>query len=546
MQLVAIPLDSAPVPLNSDISDAQEANVLNILFDRMPMGIALLDRELCLRRFNPTWVEFVERYTATAPGSVKPGMRFFDVVKGAEPTLRPLMEAALKGQTVRREGVRMECAGIVSYWDQVYSPLVKNGQVIGLVDVCTDATERVLTYQTLERRVEERTREIEARRRVAEGMRDILNVLNSEQPLEDILNFIVEQACHLLDTDTGAIYRLEPEKGLLTIQCWKGLSEEYVNTVSIPVGQGVVGRAVESRAPVVVHDMLDFFKDNYNMPPDEARRVQITRLAHSYGAILAVPLVIKDQVYGGITLYYPRPRRFTSDDVDLARTFGDQAALALENARLRSQAQETAVAAERSRLARDLHDSVTQTLFSASLIAEVLPKLWERNQEEGRRRLEELRQLARGALAEMRTLLLELRPAALVEAELCDLIKQLTEAVAGRARVPVQLSIEGHRENHRQLPADAQLAFYRIVQEALNNIVRHAHATKAEVRVTFTEKRLELEVGDNGQGFDPALVQAEHLGLGIMRERAEAVGATLTVCSTPGKGTRIKMHWEYR
>ena len=98
---------------------------------------------------------------------------------------------------------------------------------------------------------------------------------------------------------------------------------------------------------------------------------------------------------------------------------------------------------ERIRLARDLHDAVSQTLFSTSLIAEVLPRLWERNKDEGLKKLEEVRQLTRGALAEMRTLLFELRPAALADAELSDLLRQLAESVIGRARVPVTLEVEG-------------------------------------------------------------------------------------------------------
>ena len=116
--------------------------------------------------------------------------------------------------------------------------------------------------------------------------------------------------------------------------------------------------------------------------------------------------------------------------------------MAIENAQLYQQAQLAATIEERQRLARELHDAVTQTLFSASLIADVLPRLWERSPDEGHRRLEELRQLTRGALAEMRTLLMELRPAALVEVELSDLLRQLGEAFTGRARLPVQMDID--------------------------------------------------------------------------------------------------------
>src|SRR4030095_5224364 len=115
------------------------------------------------------------------------------------------------------------------------------------------------------------------------------------------------------------------------------------------------------------------------------------------------------------------PHEFSAEEVALAVTFADQTVLAVENAQLRTQVEQAAVAAERSRLARDLHDSVTQNLFSASLIAEVLPRLWESQHNEGQQRLGELRQLTKGALAEMRTLLLELRPDRLIQVELSEL-----------------------------------------------------------------------------------------------------------------------------
>jgi signal transduction histidine kinase len=198
-----------------------------------------------------------------------------------------------------------------------------------------------------------------------------------------------------------------------------------------------------------------------------------------------------------------------------------------------------AVASERTRLARDLHDAVTQTLFSASLIAEVLPDLWEMKPEEGRKRLEELRQLTRGALAEMRMLLVELRPNALIDVPLPVLLKQLCESFIGRARLPVQLNVDGKRT----LPPDVQMTFYRITQEALNNIVKHAKATQVIVTLRL-EDNVRLSIVDNGVGFDPASVPADHLGTKIMRERAEAIGAKYSLYSEPGEGTQISVTWE--
>ena len=205
-------------------------------------------------------------------------------------------------------------------------------------------------------------------------------------------------------------------------------------------------------------------------------------------------------------------------------------------------AAEEAVVAERNRLARDLHDAVTQTLFSASLLAEVLPDLFRLQPAVGEKRLEELRQLTRGALAEMRTLLVELRPSALTDIPLPDLLRQLGDATIGRARLPVQVIVDGEAD----LPADVQVALYRIAQEALNNVVKYARASSANINLRLSGASVRLSVIDNGVGFDPDNIAPNHFGLRIMRERAEAVGARLSVYSEPGQGTQITVTWSGR
>jgi ligand-binding sensor domain-containing protein/signal transduction histidine kinase len=222
---------------------------------------------------------------------------------------------------------------------------------------------------------------------------------------------------------------------------------------------------------------------------------------------------------------------------------------------LAQQAAEAAVAAERSRLARDLHDSVTQTLFSASLIAEAFPTIWKSDQVEGGQLLKEMQRLSRGALAEMRTLLLELRPTVLVEASLDDLLHQLVEAITGRKDISAVVTVEGDGE----LPPDVHVAFYRIAQEALNNVVKHAYASHVAVSLRWScpqlsspaslppsgQKRgVELCVSDDGCGFDERRCPPDRLGLRSMRERAQAVGARLDIESRPGHGTRITVLWK--
>lgn len=273
---------------------------------------------------------------------------------------------------------------------------------------------------------------------------------------------------------------------------------------------------------------------------------------------VAVPLRTKTATLGVLDVQSDRLNGFDESDLAVLQSLANQAAVAIENAQLYEQARQLAVMQERQRLARELHDAVTQTLFSASLIAEALPELWESDQNEGRELLNELRQLSRGALAEMRTLLLELRPASLIEARLEDLLRQLGEAATGRTGAPVHVSIEGQQE----LPPDVHVTLYRIAQEALNNVVKHSRAKNVQVDLrrdlipadgsqsgTLAPQGVgflcaELQVTDDGCGFDATSIPLDRLGLGIIRERAEAIGARLRIVSQPGHGTQISVKWQ--
>lgn len=200
---------------------------------------------------------------------------------------------------------------------------------------------------------------------------------------------------------------------------------------------------------------------------------------------------------------------------------------------------EDAITAERNRLARELHDAVTQTLFAVSLTAEVLPELWDVDETEARKSIEELRQLTRGALAEMRTLLFELRPAALNQARLPDLLKQLGEALTGRERLPVCLEVQGDRD----LPCDVKVEVYRIAQESLNNVVKYAHASRVTITVQLEANHVRMIIQDDGAGFDTASVKPSSMGLRIMGERADSIHAELQITSMPGQGTTVTLDW---
>ncbi len=373
----------------------------------------------------------------------------------------------------------------------------------------------------LEQLVSQRTQEIESRRHVAEGLREIITILNSNHTLRDSLDYIIRQALQLLNASRAFIFCCQDQK-YQTI-----LAGNIQGTSSLEVWLDDLARR---KQPVLIEDLSAYQQQHPELDFSDIA---------SQGALAFLPVSTGAQKDGGLVIIFSQSGPIADEDFKTALTLADQASLAIGNANLRSQAEELAKSTERSRLARDLHDAVTQTLFASTLIADVLPRIWQRNPEEGQRRLEELRQLTRGALAEMRTLLIELRPGALVDAPLYELIQQLSDAFTGRTRIKVACAIE---EIGAQ-PAEVQVAVYRIAQETLNNISKHAHASQVQVRLRRLGGQYELSISDNGQGFEHDSLHSTHFGLGIMRERAQSIGATFEVLSVPGRGTTIKLRW---
>ena len=266
---------------------------------------------------------------------------------------------------------------------------------------------------------------------------------------------------------------------------------------------------------------------------------QAAMLIEGVKAWMWVPLAVKGRVIGGIGIAHAEADTFTTHQANLALTMANQAAITMVNAQLYEQAQTLATLQERQRLAQNLHDAVNQSLFSAGLIAEVLPRLWERDPARGQQSLEDLRRLIRGALAEMRGLLAELRPQVLIDSELGDLLHQLGSAFTGRTNIPVVVTVTGQGP----LPANVQVAFYRLCQEAFNNIAKHARASQVTIQLEYDAGALELHIRDDGQGFDPERTPSGQYGLNMMRERAESVGMMLSVTSQSGHGTEIAIRW---
>lgn len=494
----------------SNRENGWQADLLELLFKRMPMGIAILDREFRIQRYNPTWGEFAARYTPSTGAPLAPGIGYFEHLPGTETAIRPLFERALTGEVVRENGFRLQSDETVTYWNIVLAPLIKNDETVGILNIAVDVTEQTKLQQNLERLIAERTRELQVLLDVTAAANRSLDLKETLATTLDLIVALVgasRAGVMLLDEPTGELipYSLRPVRDVASDDLEKMLS--------------------------TCRSVLDDGAALYIAPDPEEGLLEP-------GAL--IPLESRGDRLGVLVIVGSQGGAFSTAQLALFQSIADQLGVAVENARLFARSEQAAVTAERNRLARDLHDAVTQTLFSSSMIADVLPKIWERNPDEGRRRLEELRQLTRGALSEMRTLLVELRPAALADTDLGDLLEHQVNAFIARTRLQVGFE----RSVSYNPPVEVKEAFYRIAQEAFNNIARHAEAAQVRVRLDGEPGKMDLTIQDDGVGFDAQTLEHEGLGLGIMRERARSIGARLEVVSHPGRGTRLHLNWQ--
>ncbi len=378
------------------------------------------------------------------------------------------------------------------------------------------------SYSSLEKKVADRTRELVI-------LNSIILVASHSLDIEDILDDALDKTVEQMGFNAGAAFRLESDPTSTLLMAHQGIEPA--------VAIDLVNRyAITSQMDPTVYpkEVTAFGVEDLR---DEKLKDQLSQLG--FQSLVFIPLSTKGRELGFFILGKRETGSLSPEELSLLSSIGKQIGVAMENARLYEQAEQAAISAERHRLARELHDAVTQTLFSANLIADVIPRIWKRNPEEGMSNLEELRVLTRGALAEMRTLLLEMRPESLERADLKSLLSQLADAFISRVRVPLNLEINGDCE----LSQEVKLVFYRIAQEALNNIAKHSGARQVDVHLECQPGQLTLRIKDDGLGFEPDSLSPGHMGIAIMRERANSIGASLKIESQLSQGTTVELDW---
>jgi signal transduction histidine kinase len=373
--------------------------------------------------------------------------------------------------------------------------------------------------------------EIQRRLAESESFGRVLVSLLQKTVLEQVLDIVCAEAQGLIGA-TGSAVLLLSDRAWLEVR--HRLGQPMALVERLPVDGSLAGQVVRRGAPVVLNDPAmsgDIGQTGpaivYQWPAD-------------LSALLAVPLQGSDGVIGVLDVVN-KPGGFSDEDVRLMSVFANQAAMAIEHARLQRQAEQLAVLQERERLARELHDSVTQSLYSVNLYARAAAlALTAGKQESAAGYLQELQETAQEGMRDMRLLIFQLHPPQLQTEGLAAVLQARLAAVEARAGLQTEFRVEGER----RLPIAIEGELYWIAQESLNNVLKHAQAQHVILCLRYSPDSISLEVTDDGIGFDPLSIRPEGrggVGLRSIKERAARLGGTLVCDSRPSEGTRVKV-----
>lgn len=429
-----------------------------------------------------------------------------------------LLQAYENGQFTDRfechvlpEGTRAE--RWLEHWSQ---PIREGIYAGGRIEQYMDITDRKMLEITEQEQ-----------RHFAMALSEITTLLTSTLELKEVLSHILNNVDRIVPHDSATIMMTEKNQWWVVQQRHDGEHGESAETVTPIADQSYLDSMFETATPVIIDDLWKLDSTDRALTPAHAR------------SFIGAPIKLQNRIIGFVNLFSEAVNFFNHIHAERLMTFAEMAAIAIQNARLYRQTQELAAVKERQRLARDLHDSVSQTLFTARNMAESALRRWDKDPTRARSLTEEVYSLTMTALAEMRILLLELRPSSLTHVTLKQLFEQYLMPISSRQNFTLNLAID----DIPSLPPDVQIALYRIVQESLNNIDKHARAQQVTVRVENEQDCVIVQIIDDGEGFDVNTVNATSLGLNIMRERAESIGASISINSQPGQGTCIRVIW---
>ncbi len=350
--------------------------------------------------------------------------------------------------------------------------------------------------------------------------------------LDRVVELIVHKTRDLLRAEVAGLSLVE-EDGSLVWRSLLGGSERF-RQIRLRPGEGAAGYVVQTGRPLAVRDWL-------HPPPELSARAPIAGQEGLRG-VLAVPLRSGGRAIGVLMVANRTPTAFGESQVVLLSSLANQAAVGIENARLYEKVQQLAVLEERERIAREMHDGLGQVLGYVNTKTLAVARLLEVGKvDEARTQVAELKVAAKEVFADVREAILGLRTTLGPGRGFLAALREYTAGFERQSGISVDLEAPDH-EAELKLPASAELQLIRVVQEALTNVRKHAHASRACVRLEAIGGSVRLVVEDDGQGFDPSRPVHEggpRFGLQTMRERAEAIGGSFAVEAQPGAGTRV-------
>jgi nitrate/nitrite-specific signal transduction histidine kinase len=373
------------------------------------------------------------------------------------------------------------------------------------------------------------------REREAEALYGIGVEVSRLLDLDKVLNSVVGYAQELLGAEVATLALLDEPSQEICIRATSGPVGQALRQIRLWPGQGVAGRAIRQGQPAMTSDFLSDSSLVHTPEIDSLIREAGIR------AVLSVPLKIGERVFGSLTILHSKAHHFSDSEVGLLSQLANQAAVAMENARLYNQVQDMAVLEERDRIAREMHDGLGQVLGFLNLKARMVGDLLDSGQgAEAHREVEEMRKVTRDAYEEVRQGILGLRAKVSPEASLISMLEDYVEGFRHQSGIPVEITVAD--EAATRFPPGVAVQMVRVIQEALANVRKHAQAGKVFVRFIAEGNEAQIEVEDDGIGFDPTAFDGHdrwHFGLQTMQERAESVGGSLRVDSAPGRGTRV-------
>jgi signal transduction histidine kinase len=474
--------------------------------------IMVFNQDLDLRY---TWIYNAQSY-ADRPVVGKTDADLFS----AEDAMRltALKRRVMAAGLLTREEVSITVGARTSFYDMTLDPLFDaEGAVTGLTCAATDITERKQLYDQMRRRLSES----ESIQRIAKGLLQRIG-------LDEVLQIICAEAVQLTGATGSAVLLLE-EDGWLRVT--KGAGSPAYSQNRLPVSGSFAGRAFQTGEHVWVN-----LRDSE--PDEDVHQLEGYQWIQGLVSLLVVPLKVETKVIGILNILN-KPGKLTAEDLRIIDLFADQAAIIIEHIRLQDQAEQLAVLEERQRLARELHDSVTQALYSVTLYADAARMAFSAQKWDAlERNLQEVRNMSREAMYDMRLLVFELRPFMLETEGLVSALRARLAAVEGRSGLKTEVLVEGER----RLPIKLEEELYRIAQEGLNNVVKHAGATRVQIRLKYDAHAISLEMSDDGKGFEPeAVSQSGGFGLQGIQERVQQLGGILQIESALGSGTRLSV-----